>query len=93
MAHGVEEAGQVVEKTSHAVEQVSHTALGTFTEIDLMSLTQYVSIWLIFFGVLSFIYGIYAIKKMKREPRETDMAIAGLGWGLIMIAFGWYYLP
>lgn len=72
----------------------SHTAIehvSEFTHLELMPLTQYTAIWLFFFGILSLIYGIYAIKKARKQPIEKDMVIAGIVWGIIMIAAGWYY--
>ncbi|HID43952.1 MAG TPA: hypothetical protein EYP30_09340 [Archaeoglobaceae archaeon] len=81
-------AGRLVAESTHTglAEHVSE-----FTHLKLMSLTQYAAIWLYFFGILSLIYGIYAIKRMRTQPIEKDMVIAGIVWGIIMIAAGWYY--
>jgi|GEM_PF-2210230 hypothetical protein len=82
-------AGHVVAETGSHANIAEHAS--QFVHIELMSLTQYVAIWLYFFGILSLIYGIYAIKKMRTQPIETDMMIAGIVWGIIMIAAGWFY--
>ncbi len=56
--------------------------------VVLIPYSQYIAVWFLFFGVLSFIYGLYAMKIGKERPRERDLAIAGVAWGLVMIAAG-----
>ena len=56
--------------------------------VVLIPYSQYIALWFLIFGVLSFIYGLYAMKIRKERPREEDLAIAGIAWGLVMIAAG-----
>ena len=60
--------------------------------VVLIPYSQYIAVWFLFFGVLSFIYGLYAMRIRKERPREEDLAIAGIAWGLVMIAAGVLFL-
>ena len=60
--------------------------------VILIPYSQYIAVWFLFFGVLSFIYGLYAMRIRKERSREEDLAIAGIAWGLVMIAAGVLFL-
>lgn len=87
VGNGVMEATSGLLGSGLSLSEAAHE----FTHLKLMSLTQFIAVWFLLFGILSLIYGIYAVKRSRTIPFEADMAKAGIFWGIVMIAFGWFY--